>query len=241
MSAREIPNFVLADAEHLPFKDESFNVTFSSHTIEHVGNPSLMVREMCRAAKKKVIVRCPHRRGSGAKMPYHVNYFDEEWFKEVSNRLGYKNRQFVTTYDYPISSRIKRIVPNKVQTTLLWRGLKHFERSRLNMRTKIPFGMEAWIKKHSNRIHSDNVRFVVVFNNLDVFEKCFASSPYVSKDRVTSYFNRNNEPLPRFFNKTVQKYRQENVWLFFAIKILFLERIWLLVLRARRLKPCTVQ
>jgi len=45
---------------HLPFKDESFNAVFSSHTIEHVQNPLLMLREMCRVANEKIVVRCMH-------------------------------------------------------------------------------------------------------------------------------------------------------------------------------------
>jgi hypothetical protein len=34
--AQKTKNFLLADAAHLPFKDESFNVTFSGHAIEHI-------------------------------------------------------------------------------------------------------------------------------------------------------------------------------------------------------------
>jgi SAM-dependent methyltransferase len=216
MSAREIPNFVLADAQHLPFRDESFSVAFSSHTIEHVGNPLLMLQEMCRVAERKVIVRCPHRRGIGARMPHHINYLDEEWFKEASEFLGYESRQVVTSYDYPISSRIKNIVPNRLQTTLPWRALQRFERTRLNIKTKIPFEIEARINKENNRIDSDSIRFVVVYNNPKVFEKCFASSPYVSGKTVTAYHNENYEPLPIFFNKTVQEHMQENVWFVFC-------------------------
>jgi len=36
------PNYVVADAEHLPFKGGVFAVAFSSHVIEHVHNPFLM-------------------------------------------------------------------------------------------------------------------------------------------------------------------------------------------------------
>jgi SAM-dependent methyltransferase len=216
MSAREIPNFVLADAEHLPFKDESFEVAFSSHTMEHVRNPLLMLREMCRVAKRRAIVRVPHRRGSGARMPHHINYLDEQWFKEASEFLGYKGRQLVTYYDYPISSKISKIVPRELQTTLPWKGLQHFERTRLNMRTKIPFEIEARINKESPRVDSGNVRFVVVYNIPEIFERCFASSPYVSGKIVSAFYNENNEPLPTFFNKTVQEHLQENIWFVFC-------------------------
>lgn len=216
MSARKTPNFVLADAEHLPFKNESFRVAFSSHTMEHVRNPLLMLQEMCRVAQRRVIVRVPHRKGSEARIPHHMNYLDEEWFKEASELLGYKSKQLITSYDYPISSKISKAVPNKLQTTLPWRGLQHFERKRLNMRTKIPFEIEARINKESTCIDSNRIRFVVVYNNRKVFERCFASSPYVLSKTVTSFYNENNEPLPVFFNKTVQEHLQENVWFVFC-------------------------
>jgi ubiquinone/menaquinone biosynthesis C-methylase UbiE len=41
-----IPNFVVAHAEFLPFKDECFDLAFSSHTIEHVKNPLKMMQEL---------------------------------------------------------------------------------------------------------------------------------------------------------------------------------------------------
>ena len=50
-------NFVDADAEFLPFKDEAFDVAFSAFTIEQVKDPFLMLKEMCRVAKRKTIVR----------------------------------------------------------------------------------------------------------------------------------------------------------------------------------------
>lgn len=54
MSPLKIQNFILADAEWLPFKDDCFDVVFSSHVMEHVQNPLLMLREMCSVAKRKV-------------------------------------------------------------------------------------------------------------------------------------------------------------------------------------------
>jgi hypothetical protein len=48
MAPKKIANFIVADAMHLPIKDKSFNVAISSHTIEHVQEPLLMLKEMCR-------------------------------------------------------------------------------------------------------------------------------------------------------------------------------------------------
>jgi ubiquinone/menaquinone biosynthesis C-methylase UbiE len=71
MNPRLIPNFVVAHAEFLPFNDECFDLVFSSHTIEHVKNPLKMMQELLRVSKRQVTVRCPHRKGSGAKKPFH--------------------------------------------------------------------------------------------------------------------------------------------------------------------------
>lgn len=216
MSPQKIKNFMVADAAHLPFKNGSFEVVFSSHTIEHAQNPSTMLREMCRVAKGKVIIRCPHRKGSGAKMPYHLNYFDENWFKEASAILGFKSNQFVASYDYPITSILKKICPSKLQTTLPWRALRHFERVNLNEKTQIPFEIEVWMRKMSNVADSGKVKFVVVYNKPKVFKDCFASSPHVSSESVTAYYNINNEPLPKIFNKIIQEHLQEDIWFVFC-------------------------
>lgn len=216
MSPQKIENFIVADAMHLPFKDESFNVVFSSNTIEHVQNPLLMLQEMCRVANRKVIVRYPHRKGSGAVMPYHLNYFDEDWFKKASEIIGFKSNQFVASYDYPISSILKKICPNKMQTTLPWRALRHFERVKLNDKIQIPFEMDVWLRKRPNLTDSGEVKFVVIYNKPKIFRNCFASSPYVQSESVTAHHNINNEPLPKVFNKIVQKHLQENIWFVFC-------------------------
>lgn len=44
--------FIQADGESLPFKDNEFDVVISSHTLEHVDNPDLFIKEMCRVGKR---------------------------------------------------------------------------------------------------------------------------------------------------------------------------------------------
>jgi SAM-dependent methyltransferase len=213
---KNVKNFVMADATHLPFRDDAFDVAFSSHTIEHVHNPMLMLREMCRIARRKAILRFPHRRGSGAVMPYHINYLDENWFQKTSEILGYESSQFITGYDYPITSRINKFVPKQFQKNLPWRAFQHFERRHLKERFRIPFEMEAWVKKKRNLTDSAKVKFVVIYNRPEIFQKYFASSPYVSSDSVTAYYNVDNEPLPKLFNKMVQEHLKENLWFAFC-------------------------
>lgn len=77
---RDIENFVLASAEHLPFKDAAFPLVVSYHTIEHVEKPVKMLRELIRVSNSTVEIKCPHRlRG---KSLYHRNYFNITWFKK---------------------------------------------------------------------------------------------------------------------------------------------------------------
>jgi SAM-dependent methyltransferase len=117
LNPRLISNFIVAHAENLPFKDKCFEVVFSSHTIEHVKNPKKMLRELLRVSNCKVIVRCPHRKGSGAKRPFHINYLDEEWFNVSLAKLGFKSNIFVSNSECLITSRLSstrlRIAPNE--------------------------------------------------------------------------------------------------------------------------------
>lgn len=92
LKTKKIPNFVKAHAEFLPFKNETFEVTFSSHVIEHVDNPFSMLREMARVTVKKglVEIKCPHRfstRRSGASK-HHKHYFNITWFMKAAEKCG---------------------------------------------------------------------------------------------------------------------------------------------------------
>lgn len=78
-----ITNFVLADACHLPFPSKSFELVHCSHLIEHISNPIILIKELIRVAKKKVVIKCPHRFSSQAKQPSHIHYFSPKWFHKV--------------------------------------------------------------------------------------------------------------------------------------------------------------
>jgi len=93
----KISNFVLCDAQHLPFKDKTFSFVYSSHVIEHVDNPFLMLKELIRVANSKVLIRTPHRlllKGYcrvkfGNKSPaQHRCHFDKKWFVKALRSLG---------------------------------------------------------------------------------------------------------------------------------------------------------
>lgn len=57
--SREFRPTVIGDAHCLPFIDESFDVTLSSHVIEHLDKPLQALNEITRVTKKKIILRFP--------------------------------------------------------------------------------------------------------------------------------------------------------------------------------------
>jgi len=83
------PNFVKADAHYLPFRSNSFHTVVSHHTIEHVGNPVAMLKEMLRIAKRTVVVVCPHRFAERAGVvKAHKHFFNKRWFVGVLRALN---------------------------------------------------------------------------------------------------------------------------------------------------------
>lgn len=158
LNPRLIPNFVVAHAEFLPFKDRCFEVAFSSHTIEHIKNPRKMLRELLRVSKRQVIVRCPHRKGSGAKRPFHINYLDEEWFDNSLATLGFKPKIIVTNSECLITSRLllhsavhcpKRFLPY-VETSIVYRIVRKIERSQDRLR--FPFEIEVQVLNKNSKV-----------------------------------------------------------------------------------------
>jgi ubiquinone/menaquinone biosynthesis C-methylase UbiE len=91
-SLPKMPNFVKADAQHLPFKDCVFDVVQASHCIEHVPNPVALLDELVRVSKFKVIVKCPHYLGEAYSMrgkgSVHLWHFKRTWFVKYANARG---------------------------------------------------------------------------------------------------------------------------------------------------------
>jgi hypothetical protein len=85
----EIPNFVVADALHLPFRDGAFRRVYSWHLIEHLENPNGFLEECCRIAAEEIEVRCPNGdpgwaygvAAYGASKPLHVSRMTRERFE----------------------------------------------------------------------------------------------------------------------------------------------------------------
>lgn len=99
INIRLIPNFIQADAQHLPFRDKIFDRVFCYHVIEHVDNPYLLLYELLRISSDVLEIRCPHRFSCHAKNPYHKHYLNRSWFLRFFR--NYKI-EVDTTYWFPI-------------------------------------------------------------------------------------------------------------------------------------------
>jgi len=84
---------VIADAEHLPFKDESISTILLFQTLEHVPNPVLLLNEIGRVCKNSLVLSIPyvsrthiHPRHYDLQRPiyeHHIFEFCPEDFRSV--------------------------------------------------------------------------------------------------------------------------------------------------------------
>ena len=93
LHVKNIPNFVKADALHLPFGDNSFETVISSHLIEHLDEPIALIREVLRVSKERVIMFCPHRATDNPRKSInHKHFFNATWFIGILRQMkvGFK-------------------------------------------------------------------------------------------------------------------------------------------------------
>lgn len=101
-------NFILCDAQYLPFKNNSFSTVYSSHVVEHVEDPKLMVEELLRVAIKRVIIKTPHLLSYSSRglpilskltgFTYHNHAWSERFWKNllINYKLSVKTKPRLT-------------------------------------------------------------------------------------------------------------------------------------------------
>jgi SAM-dependent methyltransferase len=81
-----LPNLVIVDVYHLPFRDGHFDTVLCSHTVEHVANPSRFFDELTRVGREVTIVIPPPWDLSAV-----LNVFEHRWiflsFKKAHRTL----------------------------------------------------------------------------------------------------------------------------------------------------------
>jgi len=84
---KEVPNFVLADAHFLPFRDNVFTVVHSSHLLEHLVNPFNALLEFKRVSKAVVYVEVPCGSRTPNDCPYHLYSWDYNTFRNLLKKI----------------------------------------------------------------------------------------------------------------------------------------------------------
>lgn len=106
-------NFILGDGRKLPFKDNSFDIVFSSSTIEHITEQQKFVNELKRVLKKDGFCYLSFPPfwspvGSHQFKPFH--YFGEKIAIKLSRRFyNVKSRRYDDKYGMLYITTIKNI------------------------------------------------------------------------------------------------------------------------------------
>jgi len=94
---KPIPNFVLCDVQHLPFKTKGFTKSLLIDVLEHVDNPPQALKELKRVTDNTIIVGTPNAlyfkkvlrsfiKGDYLPYPEHINTWG---FPELANLCNY--------------------------------------------------------------------------------------------------------------------------------------------------------
>lgn len=87
----KVPNFVRAEASHLPFADESFDTVFCSHTFEHIWESHDVLREFFRVTRRKAIIVTPNVLYRGAHQdPSHKTYWTPYALEFMLREAGFR-------------------------------------------------------------------------------------------------------------------------------------------------------
>jgi ubiquinone/menaquinone biosynthesis C-methylase UbiE len=71
--------YIEANIDKLPFKDKSFDVVISTHTLEHVQNTDEAMSELRRVARKTIIIVVPRQRPYKYTFSLHTHFFPYSW------------------------------------------------------------------------------------------------------------------------------------------------------------------
>jgi len=109
----ESTEFIVGDAENLPFKDGYFDKVLCAETLEHLLNPAKALFELARVSKDLLVITVPtltplyywYQRIRGLTLGRRYHFLDEVVSKTAGRRRFYPHIQLFTTYS--ISKMIK--------------------------------------------------------------------------------------------------------------------------------------
>ncbi len=82
-------DYFQANIEDLPFDDNSFDVVFSTHTLEHVIDFNKAVDELKRITRKTLCIVVPCQRAYYYTLDEHVRFFPYKWMLEQEMKMKF--------------------------------------------------------------------------------------------------------------------------------------------------------
>jgi len=123
---------VLASVEYLPFKNNIFITTKCYHTLEHIGNPRLAIRELKRVTNNKVIIRVPIWHVYSLMIEaitlfksfflipiIGINYFMDSLYKVRRWRKRYREHKWYIKFQQTRINRAYRFIPQEYESEYL--------------------------------------------------------------------------------------------------------------------------
>jgi 2-polyprenyl-3-methyl-5-hydroxy-6-metoxy-1,4-benzoquinol methylase len=122
-----VPNFVLSDAHHLPFRTETFGFVYCSHVLEHCLNPCKVLEEIERVVNGKVVIKVPNMGVWDARDSSHIyswtkysfQSFLERHFRKVSIGAGTHLFSRPVLRKYTLVKRVLIVIDYLVSYVLL--------------------------------------------------------------------------------------------------------------------------
>lgn len=123
---------VQADAEALPFKDDSFQIALSNGVLEHLQRPQKAISEMARSARMQVLI-------VHAPLPFPL-----EWLRPLVNWLWKLEKQ---PWDKPLSRRKLKKLLSRAGLKVIYEGFWNYIDLRF-LWSKIPYGLLKFPSHH---------------------------------------------------------------------------------------------
>jgi SAM-dependent methyltransferase len=110
---------VIADVQHMPFANRSFDEVYCFHVLEHVENPALALKELVRVASQLVELEVPFWLGKNARGRLTRCSFRPRWFHAALKHTAHCIRML---WGFPLNLDIHVWIYPKVKRLPLPKG-----------------------------------------------------------------------------------------------------------------------